>query len=62
VANESRQLYPMFIKKGMQKEDAFFATLDHFNAQHWSDRNRYHERIKTLEDEVAKLIKAANTA
>jgi hypothetical protein len=52
----------MFIKKGMQKEDAFFATLDHFNAQHWSDRNRYHERIKTLEDEVAKLIKAANTA
>jgi hypothetical protein len=45
----------MFIKKGMQKEDAFFAVLDHFNDQHWHDRNRYHERIKTLEERVAEL-------
>ena len=42
MASESRQLYQMFIKKGMQKEDAFFAVFDHFNEQHWFDRNRYH--------------------
>lgn len=45
----------MFIKKGLQKEDAFFAVLDTFNDQHWHDRNRYHERIKTLEAKVADL-------
>jgi hypothetical protein len=55
VDNQSRQLYQTFIKKGMQKDEAFFAVLDTFNDQHWSDRNRYHERIKKLETEVARL-------
>jgi hypothetical protein len=60
MANNSRQLYQMFIKKGMQKEDAFFAVIDHFNDQHWHDRDRYHERIKQLESQVAKLDKASH--
>jgi hypothetical protein len=55
MANESRQLYQAFIKKGMPKEDAFFAVLDHFNDQHWEDRNRYHDRIKNLETDNAEL-------
>jgi hypothetical protein len=55
MANESRQLYQVFIKKGMQKEDAFFAVLDHFNDQHWQDRNRYHERITALETDNSDL-------
>lgn len=55
VPNSSRQLYQMFVKKGMQKEDAFFAVLDHFNDQHWSDRNRYGEEIKYLKAEVDAL-------
>jgi polyhydroxyalkanoate synthesis regulator phasin len=29
--------------------------IDHINTQHWQDRDRYHERIKQLEDRVAKL-------
>ena len=55
MANDSRHLYQMFIKKGMPKEDAFFAVLDHFNDLHWQDRNRYHERIKVLEADNARL-------
>lgn len=49
MANESRQLYQAFIKKGMPKDEAFFAVIDHFNELHWHDRNRYDERIKQLE-------------
>ena len=59
--NPSRQLYQSFLKKGLQKEDAFLAVLDLFNAQHWNDRDRYHERIKTLEAEVH-LLKARGQA
>ncbi len=55
MANESRQLYQTFVKKGLSKEDAFFAVIDTFNDQHWHDRNRYHERIKALESEVHRL-------
>lgn len=55
VANSSRQLYQAFIKRGMGKEDAFFAVLDHFNGLHWHDRDRYDERIKALEAENARL-------
>ena len=55
MANEARQLYQSFIKKGLQKEDAFLAVLDLFNVQHWYDRDRYHERIKSLESEVHRL-------
>jgi hypothetical protein len=39
----------------MQKEDAFFAVLDHFNELHWHDRNRYSEEIKQLKERVATL-------
>jgi hypothetical protein len=60
MANQSRQLYQMFIKKGMQKEDAFLAVLDHFNDQHWQDRDQYHARIKELEAKHAKLDKASH--
>jgi hypothetical protein len=59
MANDARQLYQTFIKCGMQKEDAFFAVLDHFNKQHWEDRDRYHTRIKELEDKLAGLDKAS---
>jgi hypothetical protein len=55
MANESRILYQGFIKKGMPKEDAFFAVLDHFNEQHWYDRNRYGEEIKRLSEEFMQL-------
>lgn len=52
MANESRQLYHAFVKKGMPKEDAFFAVIDHFNTQHWHDRDRYDERIRRLESQM----------
>ncbi len=55
MPNESRRLYHAFLLKGMKKEDAFFAVLDHFNEQHWQDRDRYHERIKVLETDNARL-------
>ena len=29
--------------------------IDHFNEQHWHDRDRYDERIKKLEGEIARL-------
>lgn len=60
MANESRQLYHAFIKKGMPKDEAFFAVLDHFNDLHWHDRNRYDERIKKLESRLC--AEAAATA
>lgn len=53
--SKSRDLYQTFIKKGMQKEDAFFAVLDTFNSQHWYDRDQYHERVKRLESEIFRL-------
>ncbi len=60
MSNESRQLYQTFLKKGMQKDDAFFAIIDHYNSLHWHDRNAHLERIKTLEAKVAKLDKASH--
>ena len=53
MANESRRLYQSFVKRGMAKEDAFFAVLDHFNELHWHDRDRYDGRIRELERESA---------
>jgi hypothetical protein len=55
MANEARQVYQSFLKKGLPKEEAFLAVLDLFNDQHWFDRNAYHERIKALESEVHRL-------
>jgi hypothetical protein len=55
MANESLQLYQSFIRKGMQKQDAFFAVIDHFNDLHWHDRNRQGEEIKQLKARVAIL-------
>ena len=52
MSNGARHRYQTFIKRGMPKEDAFFAVLDHFNEQHWLDRDRYHERIKQLEGQL----------
>jgi hypothetical protein len=34
--------------------------IDHFNSQHWHDRNRYDEQIKALEAKLAKLDKASH--
>lgn len=53
MGNESRRLYLSFVQKGLSKEDAFFAVIDHFNDLHWHDRNRYHERIRRLEGRAA---------
>lgn len=55
MANSSRLLYQSFIKKGISKEDAFFAVLDHFNELHWHDQNAYDVRIKQLETRVLEL-------
>jgi hypothetical protein len=33
--------------------------IDHFNQQHWSDRNRYGEEIKQLKAKIAKLEKTS---
>jgi hypothetical protein len=33
--------------------------IDHFNEQHWRDRNAYNERIKTLEAILVPLEKAS---
>lgn len=57
MANQSRQLYQKLLKQGMQKEDAFFAVLDHFNELHWHDRNRASERLAKVE---SRLFKAEN--
>ena len=62
MRNESRQLYQSFLKKGLQKEDAFLAVLDTFNTQHWYDRDQYHDRIKELEAKVAELEKGSRSA
>lgn len=51
-ANSSRELYRSFLKKGMAREDAFFAVLDHFNHLHFYDRNSQHERLKKLEEKA----------
>jgi hypothetical protein len=55
MANNARQLYQVYIKRGMMKEDTFFAIIDHFNELHWHDRNRYGEEIRTLKDRIAAL-------
>lgn len=47
--SKSRVLYQKFIAQGMSKDAAFFAVIDHFNEQHWYDRDQHHERIKKLE-------------
>ena len=57
MANSSADLYAMMLKKGMSKEQAFFAVLDHFHELHCFDRNRYDERIRKLEATVARLDK-----
>ena len=61
MSNDSRQLYQAFIKRGLQKEDAFFAVIDHFNSLHWHDRNGYHQRIKKMEEKLAELDKASHS-
>jgi hypothetical protein len=38
-------------KKGVSEREAFFAVIDHFNKQHWYDRNRYGEEIRKLREE-----------
>lgn len=55
MANSCKQLHRAFIKRGMTDRDAFYALIDHFNEQHWHDRNAYHKRIKELEAKVAAL-------
>lgn len=42
-------------RKGMPDREAFFAVIDHFNSQHWHDRNRYGEEIKQLKAEIERL-------
>lgn len=53
----AKPLYQTFLKRGMSKDEAFFAVVDHFNRQHWYDRDLYNERIKSLEDKLARLEK-----
>jgi hypothetical protein len=55
MPNSSKLLFQTFVKKGMTDRDAIFAVIDHFNDQHWHDRDAYHKRITELEAEVAKL-------
>jgi hypothetical protein len=55
MSNSSKQLFQSFVKKGMSDRDAIFAVIDHLNQLHWYDRDRYHERIKQLEDKLAAL-------
>lgn len=50
MANSSRELYRAFLKKGIPKEDAFFAVLDHYFDLWLADRDRYDERLKRLEE------------
>jgi hypothetical protein len=59
MSNESRRLYQAFTLKGMSKEDAFFAVLDHFRDLHCFDRDRYAEETKQLKARIAKLEKAS---
>lgn len=49
--NKSIELYRMNLKKGMPKEEAFFATLDHYFGLWLHDRNRYDERLRRLEEQ-----------
>lgn len=58
--NSSRTLYQGFVMRGMSKEDAFFAVIDHMNELHWNDRNVYHARIKALESEIHRLKTKGN--
>lgn len=55
MASSSKMRFEMLRKQGMTDRDAMFAMIDHFNEQHWYDRDRYHARIKELETELAKL-------
>lgn len=51
----SFNLYQSFLRKGLSKEQAFFALIDHHNHLHWSDRDRYGELVKKQADEINEL-------
>jgi hypothetical protein len=52
MANDSKTLFQSFVKKGMTDREAFFAVIDHFNQQHFYDRNSQHERLTKLEEKA----------
>ena len=45
----------MLRKQGMPDRDAMFAMVDHFNSQHWHDRDRYGQEIKQLKEQIERL-------
>jgi hypothetical protein len=53
--NDARTLYQGFIMRGVNKENAFFAIIDHFVEMNLHDRNRLNEEIKRLKSRIAKL-------
>lgn len=55
MANSSRELFHAFVKKGLTDREALFAILDHYAQLHCFDRDRYDERVKTLEADNAGL-------
>lgn len=60
MASSSRMLFETFRKKGVGEREAFFQVIDHFNEQHWHDRNRYGEEIKALKQRVNELEQHIN--
>lgn len=55
MANSSRSLFESFRAKGKAEREAFFAVIDHYNEQHWHDRNRYGEEIRKLKARIDEL-------
>lgn len=47
--------FDMLRKQGMPDRDAMFAMVDHFNSQHWHDRDRYGQEIKQLKEQIERL-------
>lgn len=53
--SNARSAFEMFKSKGMNDREAMFAMIDHFNEQHWHDRNRYVDEIKNLKSRIEQL-------